>query len=88
MRSSNTDAIRVYYGDDSGRMKRYHISVSSIYPQEGEDSRWNPGETMTIGIDDYPSDDMLPHEPGVHMVKVVLPNGAESDIRSRYEART
>ncbi|OPY27776.1 MAG: hypothetical protein A4E28_01843 [Methanocella sp. PtaU1.Bin125] len=75
---ADTDSIKVYYGDDSGSMKRYHVGESSVYSQDPAASGWGPGETMAIGIVDSPVSP-LPHEPGVHLVKIVLPDGVSSE---------
>jgi archaellum component FlaG (FlaF/FlaG flagellin family) len=76
---AETGSIKVYYGDGSGSMKRYQVGESSIYSPDPAGSGWSPGETMTIGIVDSPSSGTLPHEPGIHVVKIVLSSGAESE---------
>jgi archaellum component FlaG (FlaF/FlaG flagellin family) len=76
---ADIDGINVYYGSDSGSLKRYHVSVTSVYSPDSSDAAWNPDETLAIGISDYPSGGALPHEPGTYLVKVVLTNGAESE---------
>lgn len=70
--------IRVYYGDDTGAMKSYHIYVGQLFAVDPLKTSWSPGETYQIGFgDDQESE--LPHDAGTHRIRVVLPNGATSE---------
>jgi hypothetical protein len=71
-------AIRVYYGGDSGAMKNYHIYVRKLTSDDPLKTEWSPGETYQIGFGNDPLAE-LPHEPGTHRIRVVLPNGAISE---------
>jgi len=74
----NPEGIRVYYGDDTGAMKNYHIWVCQLFAVDPLKTSWGPGETLQIGFGADPAAE-LPHEPGIHRIRVVLPNGAISE---------
>jgi hypothetical protein len=74
----DTDNIRVYYGDDTDAMKSYHIYVCKLFADDPLKTSWSPGETFQIGFGEDPLAE-LPHEPGIHRIRVVLTNGAMSE---------
>jgi hypothetical protein len=74
----NPDAIRVYYGDDTGAMKNYHVYTLQLFAVDPLKTTWGPGETLQIGFGEDPQAE-LPHDSGTHRIKVVLPNGAISE---------
>jgi hypothetical protein len=71
-------AIRVYYGDDTGAMKNYHVYLCQLFAVDPLKTSWGPGETLQISFGDDPAAE-LPHDSGIHRIKVVLPNGATSE---------
>jgi archaellum component FlaF (FlaF/FlaG flagellin family) len=75
----NPEDIRVYYGDDTGAMKNYHIYVRELFSVDQLKTSWSPGETYQIGFGEGPAAE-LPHDAGTHRIRVVLPNGAISDM--------
>ncbi len=75
---ADPDGFMVYYGDGPDALKRYRVADASVYSPDGTGSDWEPGMTATIGIVDSSPGIALPHGPGVHVLKVVLPTGAES----------
>jgi len=72
---ADPEGIRIYYGDDSGAMKNYTTSARQLYATDPLKTTWGPGETYLMEI----SDPALPHDPGLHRVKVVLPGGAAAE---------
>ncbi len=72
---ANPGNIRIYYGDDSGAMTNYDTSARQLYATDPQKTTWGPGETYMMEI----SDPALPHDPGVHRVKVVLPGGSAAE---------
>ena len=72
---ADPEGIRIYYGDDSGAMTNYNTSARQLYATDPQKTTWGPGETYMMEI----SSPALPHEPGVHRVKVVLPGGAAAE---------
>ncbi len=75
---ANPEDIRVYYGDDTGAMKNYHVYVRELFSVDPLKTSWSPGETYQIGFGEDPVAE-LPHDPGTHRIRVVLPNGAISE---------
>jgi flagellar protein FlaG len=75
---ANPEDIRVYYGDDTGAMKNYHIWVCQLFATDPLKTSWSPGETLQIGFGEDPEAE-LPHDSGIHRIRVVLPNGAISE---------
>lgn len=75
---ADPDDIRVYYGNDSGAMKGYDIYACQLFSPDLSKAAWGPGETCLITFGETPLAP-LPHEPGLHRVKVVLPGGATSE---------
>ena len=74
----NPDDIRVYYGNDTGAMKNYNITTRQLFSTDPLKKTWSPGETFQIGFaEDLAAE--LPHESGLHRIRVVLPNGAISE---------
>jgi archaellum component FlaG (FlaF/FlaG flagellin family) len=75
---ADPDAIRVYYGDDTGAMKNYHVYTCQLFAADPLKTSWGPGETLEISFgEDLTAE--LPHDSGIHRIKVVLPNGATSE---------
>ena len=74
----DTSAIRVYYGEDTGAMKNYQVYVRQLFAADPLKTSWSPGETLQIGFGEDPAAE-LPHDPGIHRIRVVLPNGAISE---------
>lgn len=71
---SELQAARFYYGDDTGSMAYYAATCSIEAPDNG-DSFLDPGETVKIEVISAG----LPRNPGVHRIKLALPNGATSE---------
>lgn len=68
--------IRGYYGDGSGSMANYEVSYALQPPNDGDD-QWDPGETLEIDLSS--PETPFPGGPGVHKVKLVMPNGATAE---------
>jgi len=75
---ANIDAIRVYYGGDTGAMKNYPVYQCQLFAADPLKTSWSPGETLQISFGDDPAA-VLPHDAGIHQIRVVLPNGAISE---------
>ena len=75
----NLGGIRAYYGDGSGAMTNYAIASSQLFAADPGADIWSPGETYEISIAGN-AGGPLPQGPGEHRFKVVLPDGAESEI--------
>lgn len=73
---SELAGIRAYYGDESGSMANYGISYALQAPDDGDD-RWDSGETLEIDLSS--PDSPFPAYPGIHRVKLVMPNGAAAE---------
>ena len=71
---SELQVARIYYGNDSGSMKNYTAAVSIEEPNNG-DVFLDPGETLKVEI----TSGSLPQNPGIHRIKIALPNGAISE---------
>jgi flagellar protein FlaG len=65
---------RIYYGTDAGPLKSYAMSCLIDEPGDGNQD-WDPGETLEAWI----TADPVPHEPGTHRIKLVLPSGATGE---------
>jgi archaellum component FlaF (FlaF/FlaG flagellin family) len=74
----NPADIRVYYGDDTGSMKNYNITARQLFATNQSKTTWSPGETYQISFTNG-STGSLPHDSGLHRIRVVLPNGAISE---------
>jgi hypothetical protein len=74
----NPGDIRVYYGDDTGAMKNYHIYVGQLLAVDPLKTSRGPGETYQISFGEDPLA-TLPYDPGTHRIRVVLPNGVISE---------
>ena len=73
--ASEIAGIRGYYGDESGSMSGYGVSCSLQAPDDGDD-QWDTGETLEINLT---SGSPLPNSPGIHRIKLVMPNGATAE---------
>jgi flagellar protein FlaG len=73
---SELTGIRAYYGGESGSMTNYGTSYSLQAPEDGDD-QWDPDETLEIDL--ASPDSPFPGDPGVHRVKLVMPNGATAE---------
>ena len=71
---SELQAVRFYYGNDTGSMTYYAASSSIEAPNNG-DSYLDPGETAKIEVISAG----MPQNPGTHRIRLALPNGAISE---------
>lgn len=71
--------IMVYYGNETGGLTSYAVTASELLTADPQDATWDPGETYQVSIGNGAAG-ALPHDPGVHRVKVVvLPGGVTSE---------
>lgn len=65
---------RTYYGSGTGSMKNYNGTYTIVEPGNG-DVHLDPAETLEVRI----TSDSLPHEPGLHRLKLTLPDGTSCE---------
>ncbi len=73
---SELAGFRGYYGDDSGSMTNYAISYALQAPDDGDD-RLDPGETIEFDLASPESP--FSSDPGIHRIRLVMPNGATAE---------
>lgn len=71
---SELNHTRVYYGSGTGSMKNYNVTYTIVEPGNG-DAHLDPAETLEVRL----ASDSLPGEPGLHRLKLTLPDGASCE---------